>query len=509
MANDTFLIRAQGGVGIGTPLPTQALDVVGNVKANGLCIGTDCRNAWPTGGGSGTITGVTPGAGLTGGGTTGNVTLGVANAGVTNVMLQNNAVTVGAGIGLSGGGTIALGGSTTLAINTTIVPRLNAINTFTQTQSISGANANGGALTVNNTSTTGGSGVFATTAASSGPLPAAVRGDATATTGSSVGVLGQSFGSGGTGVEGVNQSTTGTNFGVRGETQSSGVNSAGVYGAESSATGTTFGVYGQSISNSGVGVYGTEPSTSGTVFGVYGTTMSTSGTGVFGQATASTGGGTGGHFSSFSNGGIGVWGSLDNGSGFAGVFGQARSATAIGGVFENSGGGDLILGRTGSQSPMFRVSSSGNVTATGTFTGGGADFAESVDVLDGANAYEPGDVLVVDPTSNRRFALARDAYSPLVAGVYSTKPGILGSRTSMDGKQLAQEIPMAVVGIVPTKVSTENGPIQRGDLLVASSTPGYAMKGTDRDRMLGAVIGKALEPLADGKGVIEVLVTVR
>jgi hypothetical protein len=35
------------------------------------------------------------------------------------------------------------------------------------------------------------------------------------------------------------------------------------------------------------------------------------------------------------------------------------------------------------------------------------------------------------------------------------------------------------------------------------------MKGTDRDRMLGAVIGKALEPLADGKGVIEVLVTVR
>jgi len=32
-----------------------------------------------------------------------------------------------------------------------------------------------------------------------------------------------------------------------------------------------------------------------------------------------------------------------------------------------------------------------------------------------------------------------------------------------------------------------------GDLLVASSTPGHAMRGTDRTRMLGAVVGKALE----------------
>lgn len=50
---------------------------------------------------------------------------------------------------------------------------------------------------------------------------------------------------------------------------------------------------------------------------------------------------------------------------------------------------------------------------------------------------------------------------------------------------------------------------QPGDLLVTSSTPGYAMKGTDRNRMLGAVVGKALEPLSDGKGVIQVLVTLQ
>jgi hypothetical protein len=71
------------------------------------------------------------------------------------------------------------------------------------------------------------------------------------------------------------------------------------------------------------------------------------------------------------------------------------------------------------------------------------------------------------------------------------------------------EVPMAMVGRVPTKVSAENGPIHVGDLLVTSSTMGYAMKGTDRSRMLGAVIGKALGSLDSGTGVIEVLVTLQ
>ena len=62
---------------------------------------------------------------------------------------------------------------------------------------------------------------------------------------------------------------------------------------------------------------------------------------------------------------------------------------------------------------------------------------------------------------------------------------------------------------MPTKVSAENGPIRRGDLLVTSSTPGYAMKGTDHSRMLGAVIGKAMGSLNSGTGVVEVLVSLQ
>jgi len=66
-----------------------------------------------------------------------------------------------------------------------------------------------------------------------------------------------------------------------------------------------------------------------------------------------------------------------------------------------------------------------------------------------------------------------------------------------------------MIGIVPCKVSAENGPIARGDLLVTSSTPGHAMKGTDRPQMTGAIVGKALEPLLSGTGVILIAVTLQ
>jgi hypothetical protein len=95
----------------------------------------------------------------------------------------------------------------------------------------------------------------------------------------------------------------------------------------------------------------------------------------------------------------------------------------------------------------------------------------------------------------------------MVAGIYSTKPGAVGRRQTTP--KSTDEIPMAVVGIVPAKVSAENGVIEAGDLLVSSSTPGAAMKGTDRSRMLGAVVGKAMGTLNSGTGVIEVLVTLQ
>jgi hypothetical protein len=134
----------------------------------------------------------------------------------------------------------------------------------------------------------------------------------------------------------------------------------------------------------------------------------------------------------------------------------------------------------------------------------GGDYAESVDVSGDHMEFEPGDLLALDTNNPGKVLKSAEPYSTLVSGIYSTKPGTLGRRQATP--KVTNEVPMAMVGIVPAKVSTENGPIRIGDLLVSSATPGYAMKGTDHSRMMGTVIGKAMGALDGGMGVIEVLV---
>jgi hypothetical protein len=152
-------------------------------------------------------------------------------------------------------------------------------------------------------------------------------------------------------------------------------------------------------------------------------------------------------------------------------------------------------------------------TGTGFFDGGtqttGADFAESVSVAGPRSKYEPGDVLMIDADSDRQVTLAHSRYSTLVAGIYSTKPGVLATLHTSEDPRIAEEVPVAIVGIVPCKVTNENGPIHRGDLLVTSSTPGHAMRGSDASIRSGTVIGKALQNFSGVKGKIEVLVMPR
>ncbi len=46
--NGTSIYYNDGNVGVGTSTPTQKMEVAGNVKASGVCIGNDCKSAWPT-----------------------------------------------------------------------------------------------------------------------------------------------------------------------------------------------------------------------------------------------------------------------------------------------------------------------------------------------------------------------------------------------------------------------------------------------------------------------------
>jgi hypothetical protein len=59
------------------------------------------------------------------------------------------------------------------------------------------------------------------------------------------------------------------------------------------------------------------------------------------------------------------------------------------------------------------------------------------------------------------------------------------------------------------KVDAEIAPIRPGDLLTTSPTPGHAQKVLEPERATGALVGKALGSLQQGKGKIPVLVLLR
>jgi hypothetical protein len=265
------------------------------------------------------------------------------------------------------------------------------------------------------------------------------------------GVFGQADGPFGTGVVGTSSTSHGVHgINHQGNPANAPVISAGVWGE----TDTGFGVYGNSGANNGV--HGD----------------STSSDAVVGFTKA--------------GGKAGVLGISDNGNGISGI----------------SANGTGVFGSGGQRAGFFQ----GNVEVTGDVRLTGADCAEDFDIAS-ADCAEPGTIMVLgdagilEPSST--------AYDKRVIGVISGagnyKPGIVldkqGSRP--DRK------PIALVGKVYCKVDAQFGAVESGDLLTTSPTPGHAMKASDQLEAFGAVVGKALRPLAAGQGLIPIVVALQ
>jgi hypothetical protein len=115
-------------------------------------------------------------------------------------------------------------------------------------------------------------------------------------------------------------------------------------------------------------------------------------------------------------------------------------------------------------------------------------------LLGAAEPVETGDLLVVDPARPDSVLRARDAEDRRVLGVAVSNTGPDGSR-----------VEVALSGVTLCKVDAAYGPVQPGDLLTSSPTLGHAMR-SDSPRP-GSLVGKALEPLESGTGVIRIAVT--
>jgi hypothetical protein len=137
---------------------------------------------------------------------------------------------------------------------------------------------------------------------------------------------------------------------------------------------------------------------------------------------------------------------------------------------------------------LYATTFSGNAT-----TANYADLAENylADAM-----YEEGTVLVFggeqEVTQSTVFNDRR------VAGVVSLKPAYLMNNELVGDHVVA----VALQGRVPVKVI---GRVQKGDLLVSSGKPGYAI--VNNDPKVGTVIGKSLAvKTTDGEGVVEAVV---
>ena len=236
---------------------------------------------------------------------------------------------------------------------------------------------------------------------------------------------------------------------------------------------------------------------------------SVKGRGVEGESTDSDGvvgqsDGKGSGVVGVSQDGKGVFGSSVNDEA---IHAESRSATtAAMAVYQTNKDSDTAALFVMHQGKRLAAVFEGDVVVTGDISLSNADCAEHFDIAAGS-AAEPGTVMVLDDESTLRESV--QAYDKRVAGVISGagnyKPGlVLDTQQSHHTRK-----PIALLGKVFCKVDAQFGPIQVGDLLTTSPTPGHAMRADDPHKAFGAVIGKALRPLPNGHGLIPILIALQ
>ena len=172
------------------------------------------------------------------------------------------------------------------------------------------------------------------------------------------------------------------------------------------------------------------------------------------------------------------------------------------------GDGNVGIGTT---SPTAKLHVAGDAKFDGAVTGTNiaAQYQDVAEWVPTSDPLASGTVVVIDPIKNNRVLPSAQPYDTRVAGVVSARPGILLGEAG-DGKAK-----VAHSGRVKVKVDAQNGSIEIGDILVTSATTGYAMRSAPVEvggvsiHRPGTILGKALEPLREGKGEILVLLTLQ
>ena len=210
-----------------------------------------------------------------------------------------------------------------------------------------------------------------------------------------------------------------------------------------------------------------------------------------------------------------VSGTANNESGFdvsvyrSGQYFSRFGVSTAGNLYLQPGGGSVGIG-TASPTSTLHVVGSGFFTGSLTVNGNlAAKYQDVAEWVESSQELTAGTVVVLDATRSNQVIASTQAYDSRVAGVVSSRPGLVL------GEQGEGRVMVATTGRVKVKVDASEGPIEIGDLLVTSDTEGVAMKsvavevGGVRIHRPGTLLGKALEPLAHGTGEILVLLSMQ
>ncbi len=161
----------------------------------------------------------------------------------------------------------------------------------------------------------------------------------------------------------------------------------------------------------------------------------------------------------------------------------------------------------GTASPQARLHVIGTTRTSILTITGGSDLAEPFPMKE--PELDKGSVVVIDEEHPGRLKCSTSAYDTRVAGIVSGANGInagisLQQEGSLEGGQN-----VALSGRVYVQADASGGAIQPGDLLTTSDIPGHAMKVRDHSRAQGAILGKAMSALPEGRGFVLVLVTLQ
>jgi hypothetical protein len=151
-----------------------------------------------------------------------------------------------------------------------------------------------------------------------------------------------------------------------------------------------------------------------------------------------------------------------------------------------------------------------NNLSTATLTiRGGSDLAEPFRLSSGNENVPQGSVMVIDGENAGQLKVSTEAYDTRVAGVISGANGIHPGIQMQQQGLLDGGKNVALTGRVYVLADAANGAIKPGDLLTTSGTPGHAMKVSDHAKAQGAILGKAMSGLKEGRGTVLVLVTLQ